>query len=44
MVELEISVFELLSYILVFEFEIVDLLLKKDVIVLEVGEFIGLDG
>jgi hypothetical protein len=43
-VELEISVFELLSYILVFEFEIVDLLLKKDVIVLEVGEFIGLDG
>jgi hypothetical protein len=43
-VELEMSVFELLPEILVFEFEVIDFLLKKSVIILEVCEFIGLDG
>ena len=43
-VELEMSVFELLPEILVFEFKIVDFLLKEGVIILEVGKFVGFDG
>jgi hypothetical protein len=43
-VELEISVFKLFPEVLVFEFKFINFILQERVVVLEVGEFVGLDG